>query len=76
MNPTPVSFWEAKRAALAWHRAGVIDLDSIVYLIAMASHASAPFRKAARRVVSECGCGHMVGERRGAVGAVAMEGTE
>ncbi len=70
MNPLPNSFWEAARAAHKWHLRGIIDADSVQFLIHMATHASAPYRKAARRVVGEVGCGHMIaaGERRGAVG--------
>ncbi len=66
MDPTANSFFAAKRAALAGHRRGIIDADSVQFLIHMATHASAPYRRAARRVVGEVGCGHMIaaGERR------------
>lgn len=60
MNPTPNSFFAAKRAALAGHRRGVIDADAVQFLIHMAIHASAPYHKAARRVVGECECGHVM----------------
>ena len=68
MDPTPTSYWLAAQTALAWHRRGIIEADSVNHLIHIATYASPCLRAAARRVVAYVGCGHMVGERRGAVG--------
>ncbi len=67
MDPTLISYWLAAQTALACHRRGLIEADTVKHLIHIANYASPRLRAAARRVVAQVGCGHMVGERRGAV---------
>ena len=67
MDPTPTSFWLAAQAVRYWHARGAIEYDSMIQLINIATYASPALRGAARRVVGEVGCAHMIeaGERRG-----------
>ena len=66
IDPTPISFWLAARAARTWHRRGIIEGNAVKHLIDIATYASPALRAAARRVVGEVGCSHMIvaGERR------------
>ena len=70
MDPTPTSYFLAAKTAHAWRQRGIIEAGAVSHLIDMATHAALPcIRKAARRVVGDVGCAHMIptGERRRAV---------
>ena len=72
MDALFMSYCLATRAAFEGHRRGIIEASAVQHLLDMADKTKWPrLSQAARDVVRDCGCGHMLGERR-----VAARGRE
>lgn len=69
MDAQFMSYCLNTRATFEGYRRGVIEASAVQQLIDMAAEVAWPrLANAARQAVIDCGCGHMVGERRGAAG--------
>lgn len=69
MDALFMSYCLNTRAAFEGYRRGVIEAGAVQQLLDMATMVAWPrLASAARQAVQDCGCGHMVGERRGAAG--------
>ncbi len=69
MDALYLSYCLNTRAAFEGHRRGIIEANAVQQLIHIAAMVAWPrLAHAARQAVQDCGCGHMLGERRGAAG--------
>ena len=69
MDALYMSYCLSTRAAFAGYRRGVIEANAVQQLIHIAAMVAWPrLAQAARQVVCDVNCRHMLGERRGAAG--------